>query len=331
MGAVESATKYGHLALQILEQYPSSIELACRTLTVWIDSMPHKIPYRKCLEPLKESHELGLVTGDIHTAMVVGFVYDALKLFVGDPLPSVLASVMKTRRLCNEYQHTTMIDFLDVLAQTISNFQKSTGRDPLILTGATMNEEEMMKKISADNGVGLLWTLIMKFMLATYLHNFDYAQSLSHKIRPIYLTLLPLVDIIYRFLEGVVAAANGKKSRQNRTTARNRLKKIKQAAKNCPENLSNKVCLLEAEIARFSDKHEKALAKYDEAIALAAKDLCLHEQGFAAERAGRMLLEFGQTNKAMKYLTSARALYGQWGSSTKVEQMDHILYKKSSS
>jgi hypothetical protein len=222
-------------------------------------------------------------------------------------------------------------DFLDVLGQGCSNLQGHATDNPLVLTGADMQEEEMIKKASGEKlASGYLWIFVIKYMLAAYMHDFEYAESFSYEIRKhIHVTAFSLIKTVHLFMEGFVAAARGTNSRRNRSIARSRLKGLRKAAKNCPENLNNKVCILEAEIARFSYKHEKALQKYDQAVRLAEKDGCLHEQGLASERAGRMLIEFGQLKQGQEYLRSAREFYSQWGATIKVEQVDLMLYTKS--
>ena len=327
---VEEATRYGHLALQILERLPSSV--ASRTLcSVWADAMPHKIAYRKCLEPIIESHRLGMLTGDIETALIAAFVHSAVTFYVGEPLEKVLNLVTRYSVISRDYQNNAVKDFLNVLGQGCANFQGHAAHKPVFLTGMYMQEEEMITKTSAEKlACGFLWIFVMKYMLAAYMHDFEYADSFSSQIRKhIHVSVIPLIKTVHIFLEGFVAAVRGTKARRYRSIARSRLKELRAAAKNCPENLNNKVCLLEAEIARFSYKHEKALQKYDQAVRLASKDGCLHEQGLASERAGRMLLKMGQLRKGHEYLQAARGYYAQWGAQIKTEQMDHILYKKS--
>ena len=93
----------------------------------------------------------------------------------------------------------------------------------------------------------------------------------------------------------------------------------------CPENHTNKVFLVRAEIAASKGQHDEAVLLYDKSRHYAKVNQLPSEQAFASERAGRMFVAAGQSSEAVPLFHEAIKLYAQWGAEVKVTQLKEIM------
>ncbi len=93
-------------------------------------------------------------------------------------------------------------------------------------------------------------------------------------------------------------------------------------------NFENMICLIEAEMAAVRNDRVLALRKYRESIKAAQLAGFLNEQALACEKAGRVMMEWGDTSQAREYIVAARSLYQQRGAVAKVNQMDSYLRER---
>lgn len=250
-----------------------------------------------------------------------------MSFYVGDPLTSIIESANHHRTICTEHQHPFIDDFIGPLIQSCLNLQGLASRDPLILDGDAMAEKVLVEKQSSERlATGFVWIYMAKYFLSTFLNEFEYAESLSTEIRKhLGVIVIPFMKPFHIWCEGIVAAARAKTSRRRRTRAKKRLKQLKKIAKHCPENLINKVYLLEAELAACGGKEEEALALYEKSITCGRMEGYNHEVGLACEKAAIMLRGCGRLKEARTYFENARASYLVWGANLKVDEMDIIL------
>ena len=95
-------------------------------------------------------------------------------------------------------------------------------------------------------------------------------------------------------------------------------------AEDGPENLANRVALIEAEIARLDGRELEAEHLYEDAIRSARKHGFVQNEGLANQLAARFNVERGFETIANAYLREARDCYLRWGSDGKVRQLDRL-------
>ena len=98
-------------------------------------------------------------------------------------------------------------------------------------------------------------------------------------------------------------------------------KRVKAAARRCPENYLHKVWLLEAEVARIRGHRQRAMDLYDQAVNRALERQFWNDEGIAHERAANYYLSIGKTAIARTYLQAARQAFLKWGALSKAQQM----------
>jgi len=92
---------------------------------------------------------------------------------------------------------------------------------------------------------------------------------------------------------------------------------MKKWAASTPWNCGHKLELLHAENAYLEGDEDGAAKAYDSAIALAANNSFLHEQGLALERAGVFYFERQKCDIALEFFRKAHDCYTQWGACSK--------------
>src|SRR5580704_12855038 len=101
-------------------------------------------------------------------------------------------------------------------------------------------------------------------------------------------------------------------------------KQLKAWAEFGPENLANRVALVEAEIASLDGRELEAERLYEDAVRSARQHGFVQNEGIANELAARFHAERGFDTFAKAYLRNARTCYHSWGAYGKVRQLERL-------
>jgi hypothetical protein len=257
-----------------------------------------------------------------------------IRFWTGKDLKAVLASARQCVDLCNDYGQHHIALLCRPLLQGCLNLMGSAAGSPLVLTGEIMDEEEFLNKSHAEHNTGLeTFALQIKYVLAAYLGEFAYADTVAARIRQLvngkHPPIVPMIWTFHQFYEGVVATAKAKAC-QKPSIARNRalriasrrLETIRQAAEHCPENMMNKVHLMEADLDVCYRKFAKAEFKYRQSIVFAGHEGFLAEEALACEKLAFMLRDHTKkADQANKYFDRALTLYKQYGATILVDRL----------
>lgn len=250
----------------------------------------------------------------------------ALRFYVGDPLPSLLDSLLHYTELLQAYGQPTMRLFLDPLIQACLYLTGRGGADLLV-----SNEKEPIRQQTESwQDHMYLWVLLSKLHIAVYMNELEFAgRDLAAELRNSKLELvLPYACKFKYFYDGIIAAIMSQRSRICRWRARKRLKYLQKSALRCPENTANKVFFLEAELAASAGQYDRASLEYEKAIEYARKEHYLSEEALACERLARMCLSLGNTSEATKYFSTAIKLYQRWGAKVKTDQLRELCKRE---
>jgi tetratricopeptide (TPR) repeat protein len=261
-----------------------------------------------------------------------------LRFWTGNDLKSVLASARQCFDLCHDYGQHHIALLCKPLLQGCLNLMGHAAGSPLILTGEIMDEKAFLNKARVEHNTGLeFFALQIKYVLATYLGEFIYAETLSAQIRHSvdgnHPPVVPLIWTFHQFYEGLVTAAHANSyqkpsftRKRALLTASRRLKAIRQAAEHCPENMMNKVHLIEADLCVCYGKFDKAESKYRQSIVFAGHEGFLAEQALACEKLARMLRDHTEkVEQAADYFDRALALYKQYGATILVDRLSREI------
>ncbi|CAB9520268.1 expressed unknown protein [Seminavis robusta] len=325
LGNVEEGCLYGRLALRIMEEFPVR-EFEARTIiAVWGNIMTEIEPLRSCLGAYLTAHHSAFATGDFNSAMVALFCQFMLRFFTGDALSSIVENIKYAKALAHDYNHRQINMMIDPILQACYNLMGQSD-DPLAFPGDAMEEHERTSKVSfteTEYDLTNFLALCLKIYIAIYMNKFDHARTLVvSKFRKLrHDVKVPYIHNIYIFFEGLIEANFAKRSLVHRWGANRRLRCLEKAALRCPENHTNKLFLIKAELAVAAGRYEKSTLFFDKAIHYAKLQGYLNEQALACEMAARMYLQAGRTSESSEYFGKAILAYQEWGAEAKVRQL----------
>ena len=127
--------------------------------------------------------------------------------------------------------------------------------------------------------------------------------------------------------------SNKGKQRHKARAYKSSLEKLRLFGKTAPENVDNKISLIEAELAVLKNGRRKemtscpvAIMKFRQSIEQAHRQRFVHEEALANERYAIALLEWGETSQALEYFERAKKIYSDgWGAPTKVTRLINIV------
>ena len=139
------------------------------------------------------------------------------------------------------------------------------------------------------------------------------------------------------FLDAMTAIAMAWESnRQKKDAQRDAAKKKKQKylpqaqialqtlqtlARHAPENLEQKVFLVEAEVKALEGDIEAAVVLFKQSMEHAEKFGAISDNALACERTGLALRNLGQEDNALDFLEDCCGIYRQWGALVKVNHV----------
>ncbi len=245
--------------------------------------------------------------------------------YASEPLCDVVRQMEEYRKLCAQYRQQSVGMMLAHQLQVCYNFM---GRsvNPVVLTGDVMNEIETMELLQGKHPVALAWLLLMKHMLTVFFNELEEAQNIALLLKKMRTgPVPPFVLRMHLFLKGLTAAVLSHNDGAQKRHARRILEMLKSDKRVTFQNNENKIYLLEAELAVTNGDRERALQKYEHSIGAARREGFRHEEALANERAGLVLLGWGEELKAREYFNKACSLYSQWGAFAKVNQVDGYI------
>ena len=267
--------------------------------------------------------------------MACGIMHSSIRLLIGDPIPDVAKVLTRYESLCKTYSQFKVAYIARGALQTIRNLQGNAS-NPLVLTGEYMDEDKVIQELQkGDIRIMLTPILHFKLMVAVLLNENQAAHDLYQRLHANFKGFIfPFIPIYQKLYRGLVATALAREStgwarRKHLAEARNVLNTLKKRLPNCPDNISPKIALIEAELEFCSGRFSAALLKYDVAISSSQLQGFVSDQAIASEKAGRMLMQAGRHSEARSYLQNARLHYKSWGLQIKVDELDRFLHSVS--
>jgi hypothetical protein len=276
-------------------------------------------------------------SGDIEFAMLSAFLYVSMSNFAGVPLPRLQTETKVYVAQAKAYKQQGMLSLLQPFGQMVDNLMGNAKGSISVLTGDFMNEDAYLRHPEHKTGTTQFAAMNVRRLMVVYVMNDLVASELSAvKSRQIAKEIVSsLTASVQAFYDGLcsVALARKETGRRQRAShlkrARVCLKKLKRWETKCPENFSNKVLLVEAELASFAGNVDAAIDKYKESIDVAGAEGFIQDQAIARERMGDAIMRrSGRCMEARECFEAARSLYDTWGAHAKVKQLDELLVSK---
>ncbi|MFT5535521.1 MAG: putative ATPase, partial [Candidatus Paceibacteria bacterium] len=333
LGEIKQGARFGDLALRVQER-PEMAPVKSHThCLVYGAIRPWSMSLHDTIAPLERTYLSGVELGDIEFASIAAVIGCYHRFFCGNELTKLerdTGSYLKvsdlswpTARHSCEVLHAALLTLIDqdpdlpMLQGRTRNTQSGQQDEP------TMIEEPVVIASIAN-----MFQALSTRMMLTYLFH-DYRRALAYANRAeIYCdTAIGYVGVaIFHFYSALVRLAQlDTASATERMIALHKIrksqKKLAHWAKYAPDNFLHKWHLVEAELARKTDRILDANHAYEKAMRMARESNFPHEEALAKELAGEHYLEQGIESIALAHLRDAQHGYRRWGALAKVRDM----------
>ena len=325
----DSATRYGDLALAMVEQH-ENLHHAARPLLMYFIFIHHlKNPLQQCLDPMINAYKTGMNSGDIDVAHECVANYVAIYVIVGLPLASIEDDAQKFVEQLSSYNRRLSLWLLRIHWQCILCFMGDYESSPVILSGRAMDQEIATNELTVTNQLATLRAMwIMRMILGYHFGDFELAEEMGRLLADSGLTkshYSACAQYGYMALTKLALARNAPLRQQNLFVRdANRLMAVMSAmmkAKNVNVYHFYQLCVAELASLDPSKDINEVKSLYRKAIVNASKSGILHDAAIANERAGLFVLQRGDPDGAKLYFERAVELYTYWGAAAKVSQI----------
>ncbi|CAB9517006.1 expressed unknown protein [Seminavis robusta] len=332
LGQLDDAYRFGRLAMRILEKFPSKQLEGQIIFLFYLIIQASKSSFRSILEPMVKAGDLAMETGFMEHGMAGTIFSSCFRMFLGDSIPCCMSMLAKYEGLCGTYRQRKLWFVASCSLQICQNLTGGA-RNPLSLTGDWLIEEEAIQQLQGNLEHVLIILLHCKYMMLVTMNENLSAETL-HKKHAAHFQgfILPFFTVYHIFFRGLALTAlartcTGWNRRKKLAEAKRLRSKMKKWLEHCPDNITNKLHLMDAELEFCQGRFSAALLKYEQAIAYARKENFISDQAISCEKAGRMLRHAGRLSEAADYFQQARQLYQSWGAQLKVDHIEVELVK----
>ncbi|XGV98687.1 MAG: AAA family ATPase [Leptolyngbya sp. BL-A-14] len=328
LGDIESGYQFGRLALRLLSQ-SNTYPLKARTLFTAYEHILHwKEHVKESLEPLLETYQIGLETGDLEFAAYCAHCYCFQLYVVGKELAEVESVMATYNAAISRIKQKTALTWNQTFQQAIANLMGNSV-NPISLIGQFYNEEnELPKHEAANDGTAIFDACFNKLYLCYLFSEYVQAIENSDVAEPYFIPIMgtPLGPLYY-FYDALARLAiyPGSSAEIQAEIFRKVIERqveMKRWAYYAPMNYLHKYHLIEAEKARVLGQLPEAEEFYEQAIQGAKDNEYLQEEALAYELAAKHYLVRGREKIAQTYMKEAHYCYQRWGATAKVRDLE---------
>jgi len=325
---IERGYQFGKLGINLVDKLKAKevkakvFELFYGHIKPWVSHV------RETIEPLQETVQYGLESGDLEYAGYAAIYTSVYPFFVGEHLNEVCAKqTIYTNLLVNLKQNYLSV-FITIWRQLVLKLLNKTDNECRAL-GNLFDEEVMLASfIESNNGALLFATYLAKSIFLYLLQN--YAEAVSYaKLAEQYSGYLAGLlhtseqNFYYSMILLAQCSTIGEIEREIdlQQVELNQIK-LKKWSLYAPMNYEHKYYLVEAEKAKILGHILPAMEYYDLAIQGAKEQGYIHEEALANEKAAEFYRSLGRKKIAQTYLVESYYCYVRWGAIAKVKDLE---------
>ncbi len=329
MGDIETGTKFGQLALDLLHRLKAPERKARTLFSVNAFIMHWQQHVRDSLPALLTAYESALEFGDLEYAARSIYIYNVHSYFAGRELSELEQEVTLYSESIAQLKQKRLFYSNELYRQAILNLRGKTDTPYLLNIQPQREKNDLAPNAEASAQTTtfniylnklILYYLFEKYPLAVEngLTAHKYLESVAARL---YVPVYHFYDsLAHLALLSETMAENTRPETLKRVTANQT--KLKKWAKYAPMNHLHKYYLVEAELAYLEGQHGKAREFYDQAIALAHQYQYINEVALANELAAKFYFAKDQIEIANVYLQKAHYTYIRWGAMAKVKDLE---------
>jgi predicted ATPase len=330
-GDLAAALRFGQLGLRLCRRYgrkeflPRVYGLYFGLTHVW------SRPIHEVLVPLRRGFEIGLRTGDMEGAFICGRIYCMTSVETGVPLRVALRNF---QRLCDAIQYSHHTGILPTVLCEIQAIHHMMGlsNDPRSPKGDVIDAAAALSEALAKGQYMSVYAIRMIRMKICYLFN-DYEQAASVMVTDLRKSPPVFSHCVGVMIVGLVALAIARSRRSPRIAhtglVRKVIKKLRRLSLQCPENVLDKLAVVQAELLSVQGRDAEAYERYVCALAVAEKLQAPFMVGLISERTSRHLMgvedaagiDRASSPESFRHLQQAVRSFSTMGADAKVRQL----------
>jgi predicted ATPase/signal transduction histidine kinase len=327
-GDIDTAYHASQLALKLLDKFNANF-LKCKVYGLFNGLIrPWKDHLNDALQPLQESLQSGLETGDIEYAGYSATTYCAMVFLTGERLDIVEQQERQYVDLALKIKQDYSIYYIKILHQLTLNLQNEAAAK-CQLVGESFDEIQMVPVFIESNNLILLFIVYLAKTILFYLFKepnkavVSASLAAEHAVSVINMIVSAAHNFYYSLaLLAQYSTASSSEQEQYLDIVEENQQKMRQWADSAPSNFQHKYDLVEAEKSRIQGQILEAMEYYDRAIAGAKEQGYIQEEALASELAAEFYFSLGRDKFARIYLTQAYYGYIRWGAKTKVKDLE---------
>ncbi|HEC85955.1 MAG TPA: serine/threonine-protein kinase PknK, partial [Thioploca sp.] len=328
LGDYQSSSEFAQLSLEVGRK-PNNLAQKCKAYMVAGCFLIHWVkPLKAANDIINEGYQAGLESGDLQFAGY-SLSYHLLGLISqGRPLKQTLQDISNCLQFSQKTQNQVATDVALGCQLTLWNLSGLTA-DKLSFDSQDIREADYLKNCQEKQSIiGLCPYQILKAqVLYLYGAPAEALQWVSEAEKGLVFIKGMISVAEHNFYYSLILAAlypeaSEPEKKQYWEKISTLQQQLKTWADNSPDNFLHKYLLVEAEIARISDKHFETIELYDQAIEAAIKSELIQNEALANELAAKFWLEKGKAEFAQLYLKKAHYGYQQWGATRKVADLE---------
>jgi predicted ATPase/serine/threonine protein kinase len=323
VGLLREAHTWGTVALDLLDRIPDKSQEA-RTRHVVNDLVcVFTVPLAGTLDALRAVVDIGKENGDLEYAAYAAHAFVHNAFYAGRELSSLLDEAVLLGASMRGYGQVNALHVHTPFEQVLRCFLGATP-DPASLDDAAFAEEAALASARADGSRSGQNLVHMLMGLVRY-HFGAAVDAVRHleEARPFLdgVSSTWHVPIFHEHAALAVWALPEASRLPHLAAAEESLAALRHFAEHGPENFAHRVSLVEAEKARASGDPSAARQAYGQAIAGAAANGFLGDEGLGHELFARALRAEGAEAEAAQHEEAAREVYARWGAKAKVARL----------
>ncbi|MEM9542227.1 MAG: serine/threonine-protein kinase PknK [Cyanobacteria bacterium P01_E01_bin.42] len=326
-GNIKQGYEFGQLALQVWSYFNIKSHKAKTLVPIAAYTIHWQRHLQEALNPLVESYQSALDTGDLEFASLSAFEYIRVSYLVGKNLKEIGKYFESYGQIILEFKQDFLIENYQLYPQIIS-YLSIPKINSEVLQEYTFFADSIsrLKKRNKNENVLFFSSFHKLVLLHLFDANMQAMDCLEEAIDYLESAIGTPIFAIFHFYAALIWLSNYANSPKNKQKKLlNKIdayqKKMRKWAHHAPMNYLHKYHLIEAEQYRLLGKPKCATELYDLAIQGAKENEYIQEEALANELAGKFYLARQQEAIARSYLQQAYHCYDRWGAKAKTQHL----------
>jgi predicted ATPase len=326
LGFLKDGAKAGESAWRFQQRWPQSRSAGYTDCVVHCFIKIWSTRAEDAVRDLKNSFERGLSCGSHEWASISAYVRCYVFLDSGASLKQVEHEMTRTGDIMKQMGQERSLNYLHLGHHAVRTLLEAPSDFPIAQAYTDPEKERLLlaKKDEVSAYVLYYNKLILSFYMGQYRQAAQHARHMNIYINGGFSSVALVVAAFFESLTLLMLARESRGLQKIKAVTRveRLLKKLEKWAGHAPYNNLHRFELVSAQLAWTTGKFDEAADLYAKAISDAKQNGFCQDEATACEMAGCFMLATGNPNEGKLLLAQSRQLYGLWGASAKVRQME---------